>query len=156
MSPLVELSDLPSHGRMLGIDVGDRSVGLALSDPSQMVASPLSTLTGPKPSIFQEILKLVKERDICAIVIGWPVHMSGEEGERCAATKVFIEKLSKYVSIPIAFWDERLSSRVVDQLMIQENLSRKQRQKRIDKLAAAYILQGALDRRHYDRMEATP
>ena len=132
---------------LLGIDVGSHSLGLALSDRSWSIASPLLTITRTKFSkdilILQEILK---KHEVVGIVLGWPLNMDGSEGPRCQSVRDFALNLEKHASLPYAFFDERLSTWAVTQTMLNADLSRKRRDELVDKLAASYILQSALDK----------
>ena len=133
--------------RLLGFDLGTKTIGLALSDPGLTVASPIQTLPRRKFSRDVIILQnLVEERNIGAFVFGLPINMDGSEGPRAQGTRDFAANLVNHIKLPLAFWGERLSTAVVERLMIDEaDLSRKKRAQSVDKMAAAYILQGTLD-----------
>ena len=146
----VDLSDLPdllaAGQRILGLDVGSKTVGLAVSDGGLMVATPVETLRRTKIGPDAAALaKLIAERGVGALVVGLPVNMDGSEGARCQSVRQFADNLLERFEIPIAFWDERLSTAAVTRTMLDADLSRKRRGEVVDKLAAAYILQGALD-----------
>jgi putative Holliday junction resolvase len=151
--PLVDLVDLaaamPSGGRVLGIDQGDKTLGLAISDSALKVASPLTTLKRGKIGEDAAALgQLCAERNIGALVIGLPINMDGSEGPRCQSVRQFARNLIEIAgfTLPIAFWDERLSTAAVERLLVTEaDMTRKRRAAVVDKMAAAYILQGALD-----------
>jgi putative Holliday junction resolvase len=146
--PLEELRAMIAPGtRLLGLDVGTKTIGVALSDPTLTVGSPQETIRRKKFTVDAErLIALVKERGVGGIVIGLPVNMDGSEGPRVQSTRQFAENLLGKIDLPIAFWDERLSTAAVTRMMIDEaDLSRKRRGQLVDKLAAAYILQGALD-----------
>jgi putative Holliday junction resolvase len=149
--PIVALKELKAGlGRgkcLLGIDLGSTTIGLAVSDATRIIASPLETLKRGKFRVDSAALvKLIEQRDIGGIVIGLPVSMDGTEGPRCQATRQFAENLLGVIDLPIAFWDERLSTAAVERVLIGEaDMSRKRRREVVDKMAAAYILQGALD-----------
>ena len=153
---IVELSDLPrllaGGRRLLGLDVGSKTVGLAVSDGGLRVATPVDTLRrtklGPDAAALE---KLIAERGIGALVVGLPVNMDGSEGPRCQSVRQFADNLLARFEIPIVFWDERLSTAAVTRTMIDADLSRRRRGQVVDKLAAAYILQGALDALAYRR-----
>ena len=136
--------------RLLGLDVGETTIGLAISDLRGVIASSLHTLVRKKIASDAEALsKIIKEHDIGALVIGLPLEMTGEEGRRCQSVRQFarnLKKFSEFSEIPMAFIDERLSTAVVERAMIAADLSRRKRELRIDAAAAAYILQSALDR----------
>ena len=138
---------LRGETRLLGIDLGAKTIGLALSDVSRMVATPYRTLDRNKFSRnARELETVIDEQDVGGVVLGWPVEMDGGEGSRCRATRRFAENLIVRRDIPIAFWDERLSTAAVERLLVVEvDMTRKRRKEVIDKTAAAYILQGALD-----------
>ncbi len=141
-------SGLAAGQRLLGLDVGAKTVGLALSDATLTVASPLETIRrGRKFAPDAERLAgIIGEHTVGGLVIGLPVNMDGSEGPRCQSTRQFAKNLLGRIDIAIAFWDERLSTAAVERMLIEEaDLSRKRRGEVIDKLAAAYILQGALD-----------
>lgn len=149
--PVVELRELKGQmardSRLLGLDVGSKTVGLALSDLLLMVASPLETIKRTKFTKDAEALKrIVAEQEVGGLVIGLPVSMDGTEGPRCQSTRQFAENLLGVMDLPIAFWDERLSTAAVERMMVREmDMTRKRRKEVVDKAAAAYILQGALD-----------
>ena len=145
---LVKLTETKAPGTcLLGFDLGTKTIGLALSDPGLMVASPLQTLPRRKFSKDLVILQaLVAERNIGGFVFGLPANMDGSEGPRAQGTRDFANNLVNHIKVPLAFWDERLSTAAVERLMIEEaDLSRQKRAQSVDKMAAAYILQGALD-----------
>ena len=152
MSPL-RLSDLPAQvargQRLLGLDLGTKTIGLAISDSRLAIASPLETLRRTKFTADAEALKaLCAERRIGGLVIGLPVNMDGSEGPRCQSVRDFARNLAEIagLDLPIAFWDERLSSAAVERFLVQDaDMTRKRRGDVVDKMAAAYILQGALD-----------
>jgi putative Holliday junction resolvase len=144
----MELSGHVAKGkRLLGLDLGERTIGLALSDPGRTVASPLETIRRGKFTRDAEALVRVIERQgVGGLVIGLPVNMDGSEGPRCQSTRQFAANLLTKIEIPIAFWDERLSTAAVERLLTDEaDMTRRRRAEVVDKMAAAYILQGALD-----------
>jgi putative Holliday junction resolvase len=133
--------------RVLGLDLGEKTIGLALSDPSLIIASPLETLRRTRFSADVETLRaLMDEHGIGALVIGLPLNMDGSEGPRCQSVRQFADNLLEKMEVPIAFWDERLSTVAVTRTLLEADMSRKRRAEVVDKMAAAYILQGALDR----------
>lgn len=138
---------LPRGGRLLGLDVGSKTIGLAISDPRLTIASPLETIRRKRFTDDVAILtRIIAERGIGGLVIGLPISMDGSEGPRCQSVRQFAANVLEKIDIPIAFWDERLSTAAVTRMMIDEaDLSRRRRGEVVDKLAAAYILQGALD-----------
>ena len=133
--------------RLIGLDLGSRTIGVALSDVERTIATPLETIRRTRFSRDAEHLcRLIATHDADGIVIGLPVNMDGREGPRCQSVRQFARTLLQVVDLPVAFWDERLSTAAVERMLISEaDMSRKRRGHVIDKLAAAYILQGALD-----------
>ncbi len=132
---------------LLGLDLGTKTIGLALSDGALIVASPHSTIRRAKFTADAEALRgLVEQHGIGGLVIGLPVNMDGSEGPRCQSARQFATNLLERFDIPVAFWDERLSTAAVTRTLIEADVSRKRRAEVVDKMAAAYILQGALDR----------
>lgn len=146
--PLAVLFDsVPTPGRLMGLDLGSKTIGLALSDLDRRVASPLDTLKRRKFTQDAEaLIALIDDHEIEGLVLGLPVSMDGTEGPRCQSTRQFAANLMAKRDIKIALWDERLSTAAVERMMVNEmDLTRKRRAEVVDKLAAAYILQGALD-----------
>jgi putative Holliday junction resolvase len=142
------ISGLPAAGKLLGLDLGTRTIGVAVSDGMRYSATPLETIARTKfTADAARIVALVAENAAVGIVLGLPLNMDGSEGRRVQSTRAFARNLAQKLSIPIAFWDERLSTSAVERMMIEEaNLRRDRRAEVVDKLAASYILQGALDR----------
>ena len=133
--------------RLLGIDLGTKTIGLALSDAGRAIASPLETLVRGKFTADAETLAaLVKQHVIGGIVVGLPLKLDGTESPRSQSTRAFAANLAKALLLPVLLWDERLSTVAVERALLEADVSRAKRAERIDKLAAAYILQGALDR----------
>jgi putative Holliday junction resolvase len=133
--------------RLMGFDIGEKTLGLALSDTSLTIATPLETLRRGKFSADVAILaRFVEEHRIGGFVLGLPVNMDGSEGPRCQSVRAFANNLMGKIELPLAFWDERLSTAAVTRTMLDADLSRSRRAELVDKLAAAYILQGFLDR----------
>lgn len=144
------LSVLPSSGKLLGLDLGTKTIGVAISDGMRLTATPLETIRRSKFTIDAErLLELISTNAAAGIVIGLPLNMDGSEGPRVQSTRAFVRNLSQKTSLPIAFWDERLSTAAVTRTLIEADVSRAKRREVVDKLAAAYILQGALDRLGY-------
>ena len=133
--------------RLLGLDVGSKTIGLALSDPGRSIASPYATVRRTKFAADAAELKRIVDREgVGALVIGLPVNMDGSEGPRCQSVRAFARNLEDALGLPYAFWDERLSTAAVERMLVDEvDASRKRRGEIVDKLAAAWILQGALD-----------
>jgi putative pre-16S rRNA nuclease len=135
------------QGRLIGIDAGTKTLGLALSDPDRSIATGLYTLRRKKFSTdVVELAALAGEHDISGWVLGLPSNLDGSEGPRAQATRAFARNLSEHVALPILLWDERLSTVAAERLLISSGASRKRRSEVIDKMAATIILQGALDR----------
>lgn len=145
--PSALTANLAKNQTILGLDLGTKTIGLALSDVGHMIASPLITIARRKFSADAAELKTIIEKHrVGALIIGLPVQMDGSEGPRAQATRSFAAELLKRVDLPTAFWDERLSSQAVERMLTDEaDLSRARRAQLVDKAAAAYILQGALD-----------
>ena len=141
------LQDYIGMGRpILGLDIGSKTIGLAISDRSGMIATPLSTIRRTKFTEDAQILvKIIAERDIAALVIGYPLEMSGIAGKRCQSVRQFARNLAPFTAVPIIFQDERLSTQTVEKSMIAADLSRARRAAIIDQSAATYILQNALE-----------
>lgn len=130
----------------LGCDVGTKTIGLAISDGLGLTATPLLTIRRSKWSKDAEILKaIIAEYRATVCVVGLPVHMDGSEGERCQSVRAFGRNITQGTGLPVMYWDERLSSAAVERTMLAADLSRAKRAQYVDKLAAAYILQGFLD-----------
>ncbi|OJX12789.1 MAG: Holliday junction DNA helicase RuvA [Caedibacter sp. 37-49] len=132
--------------RLLGLDVGAKTIGLALSDATWTIATPFKTLERKK--LKQDILELmaiINKYNVCGLVIGLPKNMDGSEGPRCQSTKQFAYNFLNEIDLPVAFWDERLSTIAVTRTLLMADVSRKRRQEVVDKMAASYILQGVLD-----------
>lgn len=148
-----DIKELPGliarNTRLLGLDLGEKTIGLAISDPGLMVASPLETIARKKFTLDAEKLeKIIADRMIGGLVFGWPVNMDGSEGPRCQSTRQFARNLTQLrgLALPIAFWDERLSTAAIERFLIDEaDMTRNRRDAVVDKMAAGYILQGALD-----------
>jgi len=151
MMPIVDLHEIKTSlkpgRRLLGLDLGSKTIGLAVSDAALIVASPLETIKRTKfGKDAVKLEKIIVEQDIGGFIMGMPVSMDGTEGPRCQSTRQFAANMLARLEIPIAFWDERLSTAAVERILISEaDMNRKRRGEVIDKMAAAYILQGALD-----------
>lgn len=141
------LAALPPAGKLLGLDLGTKTIGVATSDGLRYSATPLETIARTKFTADAERLKtLITQNAAVGIVLGLPLNMDGSEGPRAQSTRAFARNLAKLVDIPIAFWDERLSTSAVTRTLIEADIRRNKRAQVVDKLAASYILQGALDR----------
>ena len=146
--PLPELPRLvPRLTRLLGLDVGSRTIGLAVSDATWTVATPVRTLTRTRLAAdLCALSAMVVELEVGGFVVGLPMQMDGREGPRCQSVRQFVRDLTLAIDLPTAFWDERLSTAAVERTLIGEaDLGRKRRKQVIDRAAAAWILQGALD-----------
>lgn len=138
---------LSPNSRVLGLDLGSKRIGLALSDVSRTVATPMETLKRAKfAQNARELLDIAEEHGIGAFIIGLPINLDGSEGPAAQSARAFVRNLAAKTDIPIALWDERLSTAAVERTLLDADASRKRRAEVIDKMAAAYILQGALDR----------
>ena len=147
----IAIEDLPPHlgrdARLLGLDVGTKTIGMALSDVTRSVATPFDTIRRSKfTADAKTIREVVEKNQVGALVIGFPLNLDGSEGPRAQSTRAFARNLAAHVTVPMVFWDERLSTAAVERHLIEANASRKRRAAVIDRMAAAYILQGALDR----------
>ena len=143
----------------LGCDVGTKTIGLAISDGLGMTASPVLTIRRTKWSKDAEALQaVIAEYRVTQCVVGLPINMDGSEGERCQSVRAFARNVTQATGLPVLFWDERLSSAAVERTMLSADLSRAKRAEYVDKLAAAYILQGFLDARwkNLDKIREIP
>ena len=139
------LAALP--GPLIGLDLGTKTIGVAVSDGLRMTATALETVRRTKfAADAARLEQIIAGRGIAAIVLGLPRNMDGSEGPRCQSTRAFARNLAARITQPIAFWDERLSTVAAERALLEADSSRKRRSQVIDKVAAAYILQGALDR----------
>ena len=138
---------IPRRKRLLGFDVGTKTLGLALSDTGLSIASPLETIMRTKfTKDAARVTEIVKAQDIGGFVIGLPMNMDGSEGPRAQSCRSFANNLLEKLDLPLIFWDERLSTAAVTRMMIEADTTRARRAELVDKLAASFILQGALDR----------
>lgn len=148
-STLQSLIDgMPRGSRLLGLDIGDKTVGVAISDPLFMVASPMKTINRGKKlaPVIEELKTLIRAEDVGGVVAGLPVSMDGTEGPRAQATRDLTQEISSRLQLSYAFWDERLSTSAIERFLVNEaDMTRKRRKDVVDKMAASYILQGALD-----------
>ena len=142
-----DLTALPPSGKLLGLDLGTKTIGVAVADGMRYSATPLETIKRTKfTQDAERLIRLIAENAAVGIVIGLPLNMDGSEGPRVQSTRAFARNLAPKIGIPIAFWDERLSTSAVTRTLIEADMRRDKRAQVIDKLAASYILQGALDR----------
>ena len=144
------LPDLNPGQRLLGLDVGAKTIGIALSDLSRIIASPTTTIRRTKfRADVTQLKALVEEHEIAALIIGMPFNMDGSEGPRCQSVRQFAANVLEVIDIPAALWDERLSTVTAERVLLEADMSRKRRAEVIDKMAAAVILQSALDLMSY-------
>lgn len=141
---------LPRHGALAGLDLGTKTIGVAVSDGLRQVASPLMVIRRTKfTQDAAQLLKLIQERALAGLILGLPRNMDGSEGPRAQSTRAFARNLSALTPLPIGYWDERLSTVAAERALLEDDTSRKRRAEVIDQVAAGYILQGALDRLSY-------
>lgn len=154
--PLAEIAPLlPARGALIGLDLGTKTIGVAASDPDRRLATGVTTLARKAfTADAAKLLALAAERRAVAIVLGLPINMDGSEGPRAQSTRAFARNLSKLTDLRIGLWDERLSTAAVERGLIEADMSRARRAEVIDQHAAAFILQGALDR--LARLSQTP
>ncbi|MEJ2118395.1 MAG: Holliday junction resolvase RuvX [Alphaproteobacteria bacterium] len=140
-------SVLPPHGAIFGLDPGTKTIGVATSDVTRCVATAIKTIRRRKFSTdAAELLALAGEREVVGFIIGLPINLNGTEGPRAQSVRAFARNLGALTPLPIALWDERLSTVAAERVLLAADASRKRRAEVIDSVAAAYILQGALDR----------
>jgi putative Holliday junction resolvase len=146
--PLVEIAPLlPARGALIGLDLGTKTIGVAASDPDRRLAAGVETVKRKTFSVdATRLLLLAGERKAAGFVLGLPLNMDGSEGPRAQSTRAFARNLARLTELPIGLWDERLSTAAVERDLIEADASRRQRAAVIDQHAAAFILQGALDR----------
>lgn len=138
---------LPAEAPLMGLDLGTKTIGLAISDAGRRIASPLTVIRRTKfRADVEELLRHAAILKPAALVLGLPINMDGSEGPRAQATRGFARNLAGLTALPILFWDERLSTAAVTRTLLEADASRKRRGEVVDKMAAAYILQGVLDR----------
>lgn len=138
---------MPPFCALAGLDLGTKTVGVAVSDGLRQVATPLETIKRKKFTLdAARILEIAADRQIGGLVLGLPRNMDGSEGARCQSTRAFARNLTKLTDIPISYWDERLSTVAAERALLEADTSRKRRSEVIDHVAAGYILQGVLDR----------
>ncbi len=141
----------------MALDVGDKRIGIAMSDPLAFGANPIETYTRREPSQdYQYIAKLAREYGVELVLLGWPRNMNGTEGPRCEATSQFGMELEQHLSCPIDVFDERLTTAAAERILLEADMSREKRKKVIDKMAAVVFLQGYLDAKAYLRRREPP
>lgn len=144
--------ELPPSGKLLGLDLGTKTIGVAISDALRYSATPLETIARSKfTADAARLLELIDANQAVALVLGLPLNMDGSEGPRVQSTRAFARNLSQKTPLPIIFWDERLSTSAVTRMLIEADTRRDRRAEVVDKLAASYILQGLLDRLRINR-----
>jgi putative Holliday junction resolvase len=137
---------LPPGARLMGLDLGTKTIGVATSDLTRQIATPVEVITRTKfTEDANRLIEIAGRENIGLIVLGLPVNMDGSEGPRAQSTRAFARNLAKLTPMPIVYWDERLSTAAVERMLIQADASRAKRDQVIDKLAAAWLLQSALD-----------
>ena len=138
---------LPRGRALIGLDLGDKTIGVAVSDGLLSVASPLETIRRRKFGLdAARVLEIAAARQVGGIILGLPRNMDGSEGPRCQSTRAFARNLERLTDLPIGYWDERLSTVAAERALLEADTSRKRRAEVIDNIAASYILQGVLDR----------
>ena len=141
---------LPRTGALAGLDLGTKTIGVAVSDGLRRVASPLTVIRREKFTLdAAALLQIAGDRGLAGLILGLPRNMDGTEGPRAQSTRAFARNLERMTPLPIAFWDERLSTVAAERALLEADTSRKRRAEVIDQVAAGYILQGALDRLGY-------
>ncbi len=148
---IVSLEDLSEalapQAPLIGLDLGSKTIGIALSDKTRSIASPVETLKRTKfTQDAEKLIAFAEREEAAAFIIGLPVNMDGSEGPRCQSTRAFVRNMAKLTDTPFVLWDERLSTAAVTRTLLEADTSRAKRAEVVDKLAASYILQGALDR----------
>jgi putative Holliday junction resolvase len=164
MATIVSIENFANFGpgrRLLGLDLGTKTIGLALSDVERTVATPLETIQRTKfTKDAARLVAICTEHGVGGLVLGLPLNMDGSEGPRAQATRAFVRNLGPHLDLPVVLWDERLTTVAVNRAMIAADTSRARRAEVVDKVAAGYILQGALDRlaaiRRQQRCHGTP
>lgn len=142
----LSIADLPPNVPLIGLDLGTKTIGVAISDITRKIASPVETIARKKfTEDAKRLLAIAADRQAGLFVLGLPLNMDGSEGPRAQSTRAFARNLGKLTPLPIVFWDERLSTAAVERMLIGADTSRARRAEVVDKLAAAYILQSALD-----------
>lgn len=154
-TPQAFAATLPDFSAVAGLDLGTVTIGVAVSDLTRSVATPLETIKRKKFGLdAARLFEITTARQIKGLVLGLPMNMDGSEGPRCQATRAFARNLERLTDLPIVFWDERLSTVAAERALIEADTSRKRRAEVIDHVAASYILQGMLDRLAHLRKNA--
>ena len=140
------LESLPQTSRLMGLDLGTKTIGIATSDLTRQIATPVTTIIRTKfTPDAAELLRIAARENVGVLILGLPINMDGTEGPRAQATRAFARNLGKLTPLSIVFWDERLSTAAVERMLIEADTTRAKRDMVVDKLAAAWILQAALD-----------
>jgi putative Holliday junction resolvase len=143
----LDFVDLPPIGKLLGLDLGTKTIGVAVSDGLRYSATPIETIQRTRfTADAVRLVQLIAENEAVGLVLGLPRNMDGSEGPRVQSTRAFARNLARKMPLPIVFWDERLSTAAVNRMLIEADTRRNKRAEVVDKLAASYILQGFLDR----------
>ena len=146
--------ELPTDGRLLGIDYGTKRIGIAVSDPEQKYSGPLDNYTRrTETEDIRHLQAIIKANCVVGLVVGLPVHMSGDEGGMASGARVFGEWLREQLQLPVVYWDERFTSAIAEEHLLEAGLSKKKRKARLDKIAAQILLQSFLDA---DNRQAKP
>jgi len=150
-SGLIDFSDIPAlhtrNTKLMGLDLGTKTIGIAMSDTRLKIATARETLQRRKFTLDAEyLIAMAQKEEVFAFVLGMPLNMNGSEGPRAQATRAFVRNMVKLTNLPFVLWDERLSTVAAEEAMLEADVSRKKRAEKIDAVAAAIILQGALDR----------
>ena len=141
------LAALPAEGALAGLDLGEKTIGVAISDRRRMVATPLETVRREKFTLdAARLIQIAQTRGLAGFILGLPLNMDGSEGARCQSTRAFARNMSTLTDLPIGFWDERLSTVAATRALLEFDTSRAKRAQVIDHVAAGFILQGFLDR----------
>jgi putative Holliday junction resolvase len=155
--PLVFAAALPAGSRLFGLDLGTKTIGIAVSDAGLRIASPLHTIERVKfTRDVEALLKLAERETVGGFVVGLPINMDGSEGPRAQSARAFVRTLKPLTAIPTIFWDERLSTAAVTRTLLEADASRRRRGEVVDKMAASFILQGFLDRLHVEERRDDP
>ncbi len=148
LSPFVDAAR--PYAAWIGLDLGTKTIGVAISDSLLQTATPFETVKRTKfTADLAALEKIINDRSVAGIVLGLPLNMDGTEGPRCQSTRAFARNMDRALELPITFWDERLSTVAAERALLEADTTRKRRAQVIDHVAAAYILQGALDRRRH-------
>lgn len=155
--PIAFAGALPPGARLFGLDLGTKTIGIAICDAGLRIATPLTTLIRKKFTVDAPTLIALAEKErVGGLVVGLPINMDGSEGPRAQSTRGFVRNLSQLSPLPTIYWDERLSTAAVTRTLLEADASRKRRDEVVDKMAAAYILQGFLDRLHAAERQDDP